>query len=292
LARSMTGYGRGDSSSDLFRVVAEARSVNHRYLEIVPRMPRALLALEDRVRRSIAERVVRGRLDVTIAVEFLGQSPKTVKVDSTLGVEYFRALTELKDLLGIPGQVVISDVVSLPEVLTVEEKTIDPEQVWPLVSSSVLACMDALVDMRGREGERLASDLSKRILSIISTVDRVEPRSPAVVQEYRERLEKRLSEIVPRAVMDEPRLSLEVALLAERSSITEEIVRTRGHLAQIQETLRTEEACGRKLDFLLQEVNREVNTISSKSSDLSIAEAAVMIKSELEKIREQVQNLE
>lgn len=292
MASSMTGYGRGESMAEWLHVVAEAKSINHRYSDVVPRLPRCLLALDDRVRRTVGEFVSRGRVDVTISVEAVGQTLKTVRVDPSLASAYMTAFGQIKALLGIEATTTLSDISSMPDVLSVEDKVLTVDEAWPVVSQALTTCMQSLSAMRLEEGRRLCADVRSRISGLESEVDKIDSRSPVVIEEYRQRLSRRLQEMIPLSAMDEPRVSLEVALLAERSNITEEIVRLRSHISQALRTLDSEGAVGRKLDFILQEMNREINTIASKSADLGISESVVMIKSELEKIREQIQNLE
>jgi uncharacterized protein (TIGR00255 family) len=288
----MTGYGRGQSQADGLRVIAEGRSTNHRYADIVPRLPRSLLSIEDRVRRLVGEYVSRGRVDVTISVESTGLSLKTVKADTSLASEYMAALSQLGDTLGIAAPVPLTVIASLPDVLSIEDKVLTPDEAWPIVSSALSQCMQSLSDMRLEEGSRLSADVAKRMSGLEKELERIESRASLVVDEYRQKIGRRLSDMIPSSAMDEPRLSLEIALLAERSNITEETVRLRSHISQAGRTLESEGAVGRKLDFILQEMNREINTIASKSTDLGISESCVTIKSELEKIREQIQNLE
>lgn len=292
MASSMTGYGRGESLADGLHVVAETRSTNHRYADVVPRLPRSLLSLEDRVRRTVGEYVARGRVDVMILVEPVGRSLKTVKVDTLLASAYMNAFNQLSAVLGIDAPIPLSDIASLPDVLSIEDKVLTVDEAWPVVSQALVECMQSLSAMRLEEGRRLAADVEARISGLETELDKIEARSSLVVEEYRRKLARRLADMIPSSAMDEPRLSLEIALLAERSNITEEIVKLRSHISQAGRTLESEGAVGRKLDFILQEMNREINTIASKSTDLSISESVVLIKSELEKIREQIQNLE
>lgn len=292
MPRSMTGYGRGEAISGQQRVACEMRSVNHRFSEIVVRLPRALSVLEDRVRKTVADRVVRGRVDISITVESLSQAQKSVSVDIGLAAAYHKALCQLQAELGLPGQVTMLEIIGLPQVFCVEEKSIDPEDTWLLIAPAVNSALDGLIAMREREGDVLVCDILARCKLVEEVVNGIAMRAPQVVEEYRQRLEKRLAELLPSGVFDESRLSMEVAMLAERASIEEETVRLGSHLRHVGIILSSECSSGRKLDFLLQEMNREINTIASKSQDLPIAEAVVIVKSELEKIREQIQNLE
>ncbi len=289
---SMTGYGRGEAASSAVRVVAEMKSVNHRYCDISIRLPKGLLALEDRVRKLVSEQVNRGRIDVMLSVEMLLAGDKSVRLDSVLARGYYDALLELKEALALQDRVTLAEIVSLPDVLSVEERVIDLEEVWTYAAPAVSDALTNLIEMRQQEGDALVLSIREKCDTIRSLVDGIADRAPLVVDEFRRRLERRLEEVVPSGLLDEARLGLEVAILAERASIEEELVRLESHLNQVNAILSQQGAVGRKLDFLMQEINREVNTISSKSQDLQLAGSVVEIKSELEKIREQVQNLE
>jgi uncharacterized protein (TIGR00255 family) len=290
--RSMTGYGRGESVSDGMKIVVEAKSVNHRYSEVVTRLPRQLLSLEDRVRKAVHERVARGRIDLQVTLDVAAAQMRTVTVDVPLARKYYDSLNGLRDTLSIADPIALRDITALPDVIKVEESGIDIEGAWLTLSKAIDLCLNALLEMRKREGKELAIDTRARCHGIRQLFLEIEKRAPEVVKEYREKVARRVAEVLPTGAIDEPRVALEVFLMAERASITEELVRAKSHLDQLDHTLESDDIVGRKLDFLLQELNREVNTVASKSSDLSIAGAVVTIKSELEKIREQIQNLE
>jgi uncharacterized protein (TIGR00255 family) len=289
----MTGYGRGEAIVQEYQFIVELKAVNHRYKEVVfPRLPRLLLLLEDRIRRLILGRVARGRVDVFLSIQENPDAARTVKVDKLLAVAYYKAIKELQEITGAAGEIELEDLVNLPNIFVVGEPVIDALECWPAVKQAVEDATEHLVQMKAAEGAELAADISRRLEVVARLNEKIKERSPLVVEEYRERLHVRLQEIMAGSLIDENRLACEVALLAERSDITEEVVRLASHLKQVQACLAAEEAVGRKLDFLLQEVNREVNTIASKAGDLVISQAVVELKSELEKIREQVQNVE
>jgi len=293
LLKSMTGYGRGEAVVQEYQFIVELKAVNHRYKEVVfPRLPRLLLLLEDRIRRLILGRVARGRVDVFLSIQENPDAARTVKVDKLLAVAYYKAIKELQEITGAAGEIELEDLVNLPNIFVVGEPVIDALECWPAVKQAVEDATEHLVQMKAAEGAELAADISRRLEVVARLNEKIKERSPLVVEEYRERLHVRLQEIMAGSLIDENRLACEVALLAERSDITEEVVRLASHLKQVQACLAAEEAVGRKLDFLLQEVNREVNTIASKAGDLVISQAVVELKSELEKIREQVQNVE
>jgi len=292
LIKSMTGFGRGEDSNEHLKVTLEMKSVNHRYCEIVLRMPRSMNALEDRIRRAIQQEITRGRVDVYINIELLGESKPRVRVEEELAGDYLRAAREIKSRLMIEGDLTVSELLHLPGVVVLEEPESDVEQWWPVVEGALMKAMRGLLVMRETEGNRLYADIIERTRHIEEMVKEIEKRAPLVVEEYRERLSNRIKELIETGIAEPPRLETEIVLFAERASITEEIVRLHSHLAQLCGCMDSEVPVGRKLDFLLQEMNREINTIASKSGDLAINKTVVEIKSELEKIREQVQNIE
>jgi len=292
LINSMTGFGRGEVCTDNLKTVIEMKSVNHRYCEIVLRMPRSVNVLEDRIRRVIQEKIARGRVDVFINIELRGANKPLVKVDEDLAGDYVRAANDIKARLTLDGNVTVNDLLHLPGVVSLEEPENDVEQWWPVVQEALVKAMAGQLEMRRREGRRLQNDIKNRSGQIAEMVESIAKRSPVVTEEYRERLSQRLTELLEPGTLDMSRLDTEVVIIAERASITEEIVRLRSHLAQLDTCMESDVPVGRKLDFLMQEINREVNTIASKSADLQINRTVVEIKSELEKIREQVQNIE
>ncbi|TYO97362.1 YicC/YloC family endoribonuclease [Desulfallas thermosapovorans] len=292
MIKSMTGFGRGETISETLKINIEMKSVNHRYCEIVPHMPRSMNVFEDRIKRVIQKKIARGRVDLYINVAKYGADRVTVTVDEHLAASYLLAVKELKDKMTLAGEVTVKELLQLPGVFLLEESEEDTEQWWPELEATLQQALAGLMDMRVKEGQLLASDIKERIGRIAGLVNEIEQRSPVVVDEYRARLSQRLHDLLEPGTMDPSRLDAEVVLLAERSSITEEIVRLKSHLKQLRDCLELATPVGRKLDFILQELNREINTIASKSSDLAINSIAVEVKSELEKIREQVQNIE
>jgi len=288
----MTGYGRGEGSTCDKKFTLELKAVNHRYSEVVLRLPRSLVPLEDRIRRIILTRVARGRIDGYLSIEECGEKTASVKVDKALASAYYKAMKELQESVGIEGKIKLPQLVALPGVFIVEEPAEDLELLWPAVQDATERAVASLVQMRAFEGEELAKDLLNRVEHLTRLNNTIRDRSPVVVEDYRERLQNRLSDFLKDGSLDIERLAGEVALFAERSNITEETVRLESHLNQVRNCLLAEESVGRKLDFLIQEMNREINTIASKASDLEISRLVVEVKSELEKLREQVQNIE
>lgn len=292
MVRSMTGFGRGEAKGELGTAVVEAKSVNHRFCEVAVRFPRELGALEERTRAVVTKRVTRGRVDVFLNWEESRAGRRIVEVDKELALAYYRACKELEAELGISSGADAALIARLPDVVRVTEVPEDIEAVWPVVEEALSAALDGLIAMRAAEGVKMGQDLLARTATIERQIDLIAARAPAMVEDYRRQLRDRLSELLPPNAVDEQRLALEVALFADRASITEELVRLRSHCGQLRSMLAADEAIGRKLDFLLQEMNREINTIGAKASDPVITNLVIEVKSELERIREQAQNIE
>lgn len=292
LIKSMTGFGTGEICNEQIKCNVEMKSVNHRYCEIVLRMPRSLHVLEDRMRRLIQKEIARGRVDVFIKMELTGPGQLSVKVDEDLAASYLQAMNQIKDKFGLSGEITVTDLLQLESIIILEESDQDAEQWWPTLESALTMALEGLTAMRIKEGEQLITDIRNRAATISTLVEEIESCSGRVVDEYRERLHLRLRELMDLENFNQTNLEAEVIIFADRSNITEEIVRLHSHLLQLTECLESKLPVGRKMDFLLQEMNREINTIGSKSSDLFINRNVVEVKSELEKIREQIQNIE
>lgn len=299
MVRSMTGYGRGESIGPAGRLVVEGRAVNHRFSEVAVRLPRQLAALEERVRKAVQSRVARGRVDVFVQWEQNGSGQRSVQVDKELALAYHNALKELEDVFGSKIEITAEGLARLSDVLTVQETQVEPDAVWPTLFEGLEGALSALVAMREREGQTLAVDLLERLSRIENWVNQVAERSPQAVEDYRQRLLRRLDELLPGNAVDPNRIAQEVVIFADRSDVTEEIKRIHSHISQFRSELTGVDggddpgaARGRKLDFLVQELNREINTIGAKAQDAAITGIVVEVKAELEKIREQVQNIE
>lgn len=292
MPKSMTGYGRGTSTGAGLSVTVEVRSTNHRYRDINVRAPRELPELEDRLRALVAESLARGHVDVIVTVEEAGAPLKTVEVRPDLAEAYHAAAKDLAARLGLAGEIGVEALLALPDVVTVKAVPIDRDVVWQLVEAAAREAMEALGRMRAAEGDALARDLIHRTSRIEQLIARIAERAPVVVEEYRARLEARLRELLADVPVDETRIAMEAAIYADKSNITEELVRLASHIAQVHSVIEQAEPAGRRLEFLVQEMHREANTIGSKSQDVEISHMVVEIKSELEKIREQIQNIE
>ncbi|OPY58008.1 MAG: hypothetical protein A4E55_01229 [Pelotomaculum sp. PtaU1.Bin035] len=292
MLKSMTGYGRGEASTNGKKFTVELKAVNHRFLEVVLRMPRSLMSMEDQIKRLIQSRLARGRVDGFLGVEDCGEKTAFVKVDKALAAAYYNAMKELQENLGAEGKIKLKDIVVQPGVLALEENPVAIEEYWLAIKEAVEDAIEKLIQMRAIEGEQLFKDLRERVGLIARLNEKIMERSPVVVEEYRERLDNRLNDFIKDGSLDVARLAAEAALFAERSNITEETVRLDSHISQVYTCFESGEAIGRKLDFIIQEMNREINTIASKANDMEISRLVVEVKSELEKIREQVQNIE
>lgn len=296
MVRSMTGYGRGEAERDGMRMVVELKTVNHRFLEPSIRMNRELLALENDLKALIGNRISRGKIDVFINFE-PGEGVSEVKVNEDILQAYLTALREAGNRHDLPDDLKVSHILRIPDVLESRKRSLDPAEVWPVLEEAAGAALDGLNQMRAREGERIAADLLGKADRILELVSQLEASAPEVEQAYREKLEKRIAEALERMesgqlAMDRTLLENEVALFADRCCIDEELVRLKSHVSQLRELLASDEPVGRALDFLLQEFNRESNTIASKAGSLAVTQAALELKKEIEKIREQIQNIE
>ena len=277
----MTGFGSNQVMSELgYQVNCEVRGVNHRYFDINIRTSRRYNVLEDRLKEEVKKYVSRGRIEIAINIEKTGDFERTIKVDKGLVMAYYNSLKDLAENLDISPNIKVIDLFKLPEAFSLEDV------------KAVSGAMSGFTEMRGREGANLANDINQRCSFVLSMVERLENRSPVVSLEYREKLRNRLSEYISDEMMDEQRILQEVAIFTDKASVTEELVRLRSHLNQLEYLLQSNDAVGRKCDFLVQEMFREINTIGSKSNDLEMNQIVVEVKSELEKIREQLQNIE
>ncbi len=293
MIKSMTGFGRGESSDGVHSFSVEIKTVNHRYNDIIVKMPKYLLFLEEKVKKLIKEYLNRGRVEVYINLEYLADSNIEVNVNIPLALAYKRELENLINQLEIGDDISLTHLLTLPEVIKTERKDVDEDVVWGCLSQALEIALENVVNMRKKEGIELKKDIEIQLRKLESLIDKIEKRAPQVVMEYKEKLKERVSELMDEdADLDEERLNFEVVLFADKSDINEEVVRFKSHIKQFYMSLEQDEAVGRKLDFLIQEMNREVNTIGSKANDLEIINDVMDIKAQLEKIREQVQNIE
>ncbi len=293
MIRSMTGYGRGEYKDNNTSFVVEMKSVNHRYSDIIIRMPKKFSSLEERIRQLIKLHIKRGRVEVYINYESQEEDNILIKPNMDLVNQYYNSIKEIKNNLNLPTEIKVDSLINLPNVFELEEKEENLEDIWRLLEISTKEALDKLIQMRESEGLKLSKDIEKRSHYIYDIVKKIEKKAPIVIKEYRDKLIERISNLTEDAIeVDENRLALEVSIYADKSNITEEVVRLFSHIEQLNKTINEEGVIGRKLDFLIQEMNREINTIGSKSSDIEISNLVIEVKSELEKIREQVQNIE
>lgn len=288
----MTGYGKGEASTPNGNFLVEIRSVNHRYGEISVRMPRSFYAFENEVKRQAASILKRGKIDISVQWDETAAATAAPQLDMAVARGYYDAYCRLAKELNLPQDAPPSFILSQKGVMKEAAGALDETELQPQLLAAVQAAVAALDGMRVREGEALANDLQVRRRQIAEWSNLIGERTPQVVLEYRQKLKTRLEQLLDGAEMDESRLAQEVALLADRSDITEELVRLSSHFIQFDEALLASEPVGRKLDFLMQEMNREVNTIGSKSNDAGITNLVIQIKAEMEKMREQIQNVE
>lgn len=289
--QSMTGYGRGLVCEDGREMTVEVKSVNHRFLDVSFRLARPIAFLDDAVRTGVAARLARGHVDVFANYVNHREDARRVHVDMQLAKAYRQAAGELSEALGVKNDLPLSDYMNMPDVLTVEASEEDQDAVRALFMRALNLALDDLTAMRKREGNSLRGDMMKKLDAIDGLRESIATRAPTVVEEYRAKLSQRLSALLSGDI-DEARFATEVAIFADRAAIDEELVRLSSHIAQLRATAELDEPVGRKLDFLVQELNREVNTIGSKASDAQIAGCVVAAKGEIEKLREQVQNIE
>ena len=288
----MTGFGRGEGETTLGKVFVETRSVNHRYCDINIKLPKRLTPFENRIKEVIRTQVSRGRIDILLKLDSLGEENVRLSVDLHLAEQYYQALRSLKESLRLRDKITLELVAGAKDVITAKEELGDLEPFWQEVLPILKRSFQDLDDMKRSEGETLAKDLHQRLERIIEQLEEIKHLFPPRLEAYRNRLHERVRSLLGGIDVDPSRFQQEVALLAERTDITEEIVRAESHLSQFLTLMKAEEPVGRKMDFLLQEIHREVNTVSAKANDAEISQRVVEIKAELEKIREQVQNIE
>ena len=293
MAISMTGFGRGEFKNDNYHFLVECKTINHKYCDINVRLPRKISFLEDKIRNYVKNFVKRGRVDLYIKLDLIGSEDVNLKFDDKLATQYVNILKEIKEKFDLQDDISVMNVAKFPEIVKCEEKEEDEDLYWSMLKEALDMSMEKLTQMRKEEGEKLAIDTIERCDILANLIDEIEKYSNTVVDEYREKLNNIISEILENpSIIDENRLAQEVAIFADKSSITEEIVRFRSHIEQLRKTVEKNDSIGRKIDFLIQEMNREVNTTGSKSSNINITNLVVEVKSELEKIREQIQNIE
>ena len=296
--RSMTGYGRAQKIINGRDILVEVRSVNHRYYEYSSRIPRAYSYIDEKLKALLKSAISRGKAEVSVTINNIEGKDTVIAVNKDVAEGYVNVLRSLNQQMGTDGEcwleddIKLSKLLKMPDIFTIQKAPDDEEQVWADVAEVASEAIAKFVDMRTTEGERLFADVNSKADLILEMVGKVEELSPQTVENYRSRLYKKLSEVLESKNIDEQRILTEAAIFSEKIAVDEETVRLRSHIAQLKEMLVNEEAIGRKLDFIVQEMNREVNTIGSKAQDLNITKIVVDMKAEIEKIREQIQNIE
>lgn len=292
MIKSMTGYGKSEQTIDSLNVTVEIKSVNHRYFEFSARVPREYGFLEEKLKKYCNSLITRGKVECYVSVEDLEEREMEVNVNKTLAAGYVKALKELSERFGLKDDISAVTLSRYPDVITLHKASEDEERIWNAVKTVAETAVSKFIEMRETEGSKLRGDILSRADYIIECVEFIEGRSPETVREYNEKLKQRMKELLGDASVDEQRLLNEAAIYADKIAVDEETVRLRSHISQLREFMNSSEAIGRKLDFLVQEINREANTIGSKAQDVDIAKKVIAIKAEVEKIREQVQNIE
>ena len=292
MIRSMTGYGRSEMLSDSCRIAVEIKSVNNRYLDIGIKMPRQLNQLEAQIRAELKKYMLRGKVDVYISYEDLTESNMTVKYNDRIAKEYWKYFRQMADEFGIDNDIRVSSLARFPDVLVMEEEPVDPEGIWENLEKAVHEAAQKFDESRIREGEFLCANMLQKLDEMLGHVSFIEEKAPELVERFRTALRDKVSELLEASNIDEARIAQEVTIHADKICVDEELVRLRSHIEATREELKRGGSIGRKLDFIAQEMNRESNTILSKSDDREVSDHAIELKTSVEKIREQVQNIE
>ena len=292
MIKSMTGFGRCEIAEADRKITVEMKSVNHRYLDVTIKMPKKLNFFEAAIRTELKNYMQRGKVDLFITYEDFTESNVCVKYNKELAAEYMQYFDRMAEDFSLDNDIRVSTLARFPEILTMEEQTVDEEQLWKLLDKALKGAAENFVETRIREGENLRNDLIAKLEGMLAHVDFITERSPEIIEEYKEKLTKKVEELLSDKQVDESRLLMEVTIFADKVCVDEELVRLRRHITATRDALLAGGSIGRKLDFIAQEMNREANTILSKSSDLEISNRAIELKTEIEKVREQIQNIE
>ena len=290
--KSMTGYGKGEASDEHRKVTIELKSVNNRYLEINSRFPKSLSFVEDAVKKQIQQIVKRGTVELLYTYELTGESDKSVRLDLPLAAEYLKAVKTVRDGFKLADDITAMTIVRMPDVLTLTAAEGDREEIQKLFLAATKRAVKEMDRMRLIEGGAVKTDFKRLIGNIVKALTTVVSRAPKVVAEYRDKLKKRISELLDNVAIDETRIAMEVAVFADKCDINEEISRLTSHIDQFLAALESDEPQGRRLDFVAQEMNREINTMGSKANDIDLTKLVIEMKNELEKIKEQIRNVE
>lgn len=292
MIKSMTGFGRAEILEDNHKFTVEMKSVNHRYLDIGVKMPKKLSFFESAIRNLLKEYIQRGKVDVFITYEDYNENHFSLKYNKEVAGEYLMHLNEMAENFGLENDIKVSTLSRYPEVLTMEEQSVDEKELWAILEKALRNACEQFVESRITEGENLKKDLNEKLDTMLSYVDFIEERSPQILNEYRSRLEAKIKELLADTQIEESRIAAEVTIYADKICVDEETVRLRSHIKGTKDALNEGGSIGRKLDFIAQEMNREANTILSKANDLAISDTGINLKTDIEKVREQIQNIE
>lgn len=292
MIKSMTGFGRCEVQKDSRKFTVELKSVNHRYLDVNIRMPKKLNFFETAIRTLLKSYANRGKVDIFITYEDLSQTQVSVKYNAALAAEYMKYLKQMEEEFGLENDVRVSTLSRYPEVFTMEEQSEDEEELWNGLKEALEGAFTQFVETRKTEGENLKKDITSKLDLLSEQIGFIEERSPQIVAEYRAKLEDKMKELLADTQIEESRVASEVILFADKICTDEEVVRLKSHISHMRSTLEEKDEIGRKLDFIAQEMNREANTILSKANDIEVSDRAISLKTEIEKIREQIQNIE
>lgn len=289
---SMTGFGRGEYTEDEKKMVVEMKSVNHRYCDVNIRMPRKLNFLENSIKSYVKKQFSRGKIDISLAYENNGDKNENIRYNEDLANEYLKYFKKMSDKFGVSNNITVAHLSRYPDVMVLEEQEEDKDQLWSILKVALDEAVAKMTETRLTEGTALKDDIHLKLATMTSDLVEIEKQSPFVVEEYKTKLEARIGDLMGQVPVDESRLATEVAIFADKCCIDEEIVRLRSHIDHMKKSLLSEVPIGRKLDFLAQEMNREANTILSKANSIRISECGLNLKTEVEKVREQIQNIE
>lgn len=292
MIKSMTGFGRYEVEESNRKVTVEMKSVNHRYLDVNIKMPKKLSFFESSIRNELKNYIQRGKIDIFITYEDFSENNVCIKYNKELAAEYLKYLRDMSQEFGLDDDIRVSTLSRYPEVFSMEEQMVDEEEIWKVLSKAIDGAAENFVETRIKEGQNLAEDLIGKLDNMLEHVAFIEERSPKFMDEYRKKLEDRVKELLGDAAVDEGRLLTEVTIFADKVCVDEEIVRLKSHIEATKQALTDGGSIGRKLDFIAQEMNREANTILSKANDLDISNRGIELKTEIEKVREQIQNIE
>ena len=292
MIKSMTGFGRCEMADGNRKFTVEIKSVNHRYLDVNIKMPKKLNFFESAIRNLLKEYIERGKVDVFISYEDYTEDNFALKYNEDVAAQYLVYLQQMSEKFGIENDIRVSALSRYPEVFTMEEQNVDEKELWAGLERTIRSAAEQFVESRIAEGERLRSDLIEKLKGMLAYVDYIEERSPQILQEYRQRLEEKVQELLGDKQIDDSRIAMEVTIFADKICVDEETVRLRSHIQSTMDTLNAGGGMGRKLDFIAQEMNREANTILSKANDLKISDTGINLKTDIEKVREQIQNIE